>query len=248
MATDSATTPSRAVPTPANRTTPRWLRESWVVLFAVYCIGFGIYGEAKYATFSREMSRVPVRPDVPAHYPLLAIHVLTGFIAICLAWCQVWPWLRETRPQLHRRLGWVYYLFGVFPSCLLAFPVAILTPAGQAVRSVLLVLAVMWTVTVVAGFRAILQHRYEDHRRWMLRNVALTTTIVTSRILSWWFVSWTDGLLPDTYEHQPLLTFTSMSATGLWTALLLHMSFVEWYLLRPRRRGGARKTKGAAAR
>jgi uncharacterized membrane protein YozB (DUF420 family) len=225
------------------------MREAWVGLFAVYCIGFGVYGESAYATLNHKMSRVTTRPDVPAHYPLLVLHVLAGFIAICLAWCQVWPWLRETHPRVHRRIGWVYYTAGVFPSCLLAFPVAILTPAGQAVRSVLLVIAVLWTTTVVAGFRAVMQRRYEDHRRWMLRNVALTTTIVTSRILSWWFVDWTNDWLPDTYGHQVVLTATSMSATGLWAALVLHLGYVEWYLLRPRkRRAPVRRAAGSPVR
>jgi uncharacterized membrane protein YozB (DUF420 family) len=235
---------------PAGRpreTRPRWMREFWVVLLAIYCVGFGVYGESAYVTLDRTLSRVPIRPNIPEHYPLLVIHVATGAVAVCLAWCQVWPWLRETHPRVHRRIGWVYYVGGVFPSCLVAFPVAVITPDGQAIRSVLLVIAIAWSITAVAGFRAVIQHRYEDHRRWMLRNVALTTTIITSRILSWQFVNRTFGLLPKTYDHQVLLTVTSMSATGLWAALVLHLGYVEWYLLRPRRRRPAARVRPSAA-
>jgi hypothetical protein len=215
---------------------PRWLRESWVALLAIYGIGFGVYGESAYVTLNQKLSRVTIRPDVPWQYSVLVIHVAAGFVAVCLAWCQVWPWLRETHPRIHRRIGWVYYVAGVIPAGIAAFPTAVITPDGQAIRSVLLVIAVCWATTTIAGLRAAVQHRYEDHRRWMLRNVALTTTIITSRILSWQFVNLTFQLLPKTYDHQVLLAATSMDATGLWTALLLHLGFVEWYLLRPSRR------------
>src|SRR6185312_10625818 len=215
---------------------PRWLREYWVALLAIYCVGFGIYGESAYASLDRKLSRVAIRPNIPEHYPLLVVHVAAGAFAICLAWLQVWPWLRETRPKVHRYVGRVYFYAGVIPAGITAFPVAVITPDGQAIRAVLLVIATCWAVTTVAGLRAALQHRYDDHRRWMLRNVALTTVIVTSRILSWQFVNRTFQFLPKTYDHQVLLTATGMNATGLWTALLLHLGFVEWYLLRPRRR------------
>jgi uncharacterized membrane protein YozB (DUF420 family) len=227
-----------------------WLRRSWVVLFAVYCLGFGVYGGYRYVTLDQSLSRVAIRPDVPLHYPLLTAHVLTGVVAVSLAWLQVWPWLRDNHPRVHRRVGWTYFLAGVIPSGLLSFPVAVLTPAGQSVRATLLVMGVLWVFTTAAGLRAVLQHRYEDHRRWMLRNVALTTTIITSRILSRLFIHYTFELLPDTYRHQRLLVYTGMSSTGLWLSIVLHLGFVEWYLLRPRRRrspAGARPQARAEA-
>ena len=218
---------------------PRWLREFWVIPFAVYCLGFTIYGGYRYVTLDPALSRVPLRADVPWHYALLTTHVLTGMVAAALAWLQVWPWLRETHPTAHRRIGWVYYLVGVFPSCLLAFPVAALTPAGQGIRVVLLVMAALWAVTVVAGFRAVLQRRYDDHRRWMLRNVAMTTTVITSRWVGMVGVELTLALLPETYGSQERLVFEEMNAAGLWAAITIHLLLVEWVLLRPRRRGRA---------
>jgi uncharacterized membrane protein YozB (DUF420 family) len=245
--TDGGPEPAGKPADRARKPRPRWLRESWVVLLAIYCIGFGVYGESAYVTFDKKLSRVTMRPNIPWQYPVLVIHVAAGAVAVCLAWCQVWPWLRETHPRAHRYIGWVYYVAGVIPAGIAAFPTAVITPDGQAIRSVLLVIAVCWAITTVAGLRAVVQHRYEDHRRWMLRNVALTTTIITSRILSWQFVDRTFQFLPKTYDHQVLLTATSMNATGLWTALLLHLGFVEWYLLRPRRRRGAQRPVRAAA-
>ena len=232
----STTAPVDVGGAPRSRTVPRWLRESWVAALAVYCLGFAVYGAHRYTTFESRFSRVPIRADVPVHYPLLALHVLTGAVAVSLAWLQVWPWLRERRPDLHRRIGRTYFFAGVFPSAVLAFPVAVLTPGGQGIRAVLLTMAVLWSITAVAGFRAAVQGRYADHRRWMLRNVAMTTTIITSRILSVLFVDSTLALLPGTYDDQRQFVYLTMSATGLWAAIVLHLFFVEWVLLRPRSR------------
>jgi hypothetical protein len=44
------------------------------------------------------------------------------------------------------------------------------------------ILAVLWFGTTLAGFRAIRQRRYADHRRWMLRSVALSFSIVANRV------------------------------------------------------------------
>lgn len=219
---------------PARR--PRWVRELWVIPFAVYCLGFAIWGGYRYVTLDPELSRVPLRPEVPLHYALLSTHVLTGMVAAALAWLQVWPWLRENHPVVHRRIGWVYYVLGVFPSVVLAFPVAVFTPAGQAIRLVLIAMSALWAITAVAGFRAVIQRRYEDHRRWMYRNVAMTTTIITSRWVGMLGIEVTLALLPETYGPQQRLLFEGMNSTALWTAIVVHLLFVEWVVLRPRRR------------
>lgn len=222
-------------------------RQWWVVLFAAYCLAFSIYGGYRYLTLNPELSRVPIREDFPVHYPLLTAHVITGMIAISVGWAQVWPWLRTHHPVTHRRLGRIYFFAGVFPSAITAFPVAILTPAGQGIRAVLLVMSAIWLFTAIAGLRAILQRRTRDHERWMLRNVAMSTTVITSRILSSIFIEATLWLLPETYGHQQRLVFEEMSATGLWVAIALHLGFVEWYLLRPRRgRATSRPRTGTA--
>ena len=42
-------------------------------------------------------------------------------------------------------------------------------------------LGLLWLVTGLAGYRAARQRRFADHRRWMLRSVALTWSIVANR-------------------------------------------------------------------
>lgn len=236
--------PAARAPRPVTGRPRQW----WVPLFAVYCVGFAVFGGYRYVAFDSGSARIPTRTELPYHYPILALHVLTGAIAVALAWMQVWPWLRETYPTVHRWIGRTYFFAGVFPSAILAYPAAVLTMTGQTVRIALLVLAVLWTGTAIAGYRATRQGRYEDHRRWMLRNVALTTVIITSRLIAYGMIYSTPWLLPETYSGavQENLLFVASATSGHWAAMLLHLLFVEWWLLRPRR--GAQRPARPARR
>jgi hypothetical protein len=227
-----------------------WPRLLWLPLLALCCVVFSVYGGYRYITMDPSLSRVPVREDVPFHYPLLTTHVLTGAVALLLAWTQVWPWLCNNHPRIHRRTGWVYYLAGVIPSGLLAFPVAVLTPAGQGIRLALLAMAIAWVTTTAFGLRAAVQGNFEEHRRWMLRNVAMSTTIITSRVLGELGIEMSNWLLRATYDDKQRQLYEEMNADGLWAAITVHLLFVEWYLLRPRRRrrpAKARTASGAQA-
>lgn len=49
------------------------------------------------------------------HYLLLVAHILFGSVALVAACLQIWPWLRRTRPAVHRWSGRAYLFGGVFP-------------------------------------------------------------------------------------------------------------------------------------
>jgi hypothetical protein len=198
-------------------------------------VGFAIYGADPYVTFNRAESRsVPPRADAPWQYPLLVAHVFAGVVTICLAWIQVWPWLRTHHPRAHRRIGWVFLMAGAFPAGLLSFPVAIVSTAGQSFRLSLLTLAVLWLAATVLGFVAGLQRRLGDHRKWMLRNVALATVVITARPVSYANLYLMHGLFPHTY---PLgyLAVAQMKSLGIWFSIVLHLVIVEWFVLGRRR-------------
>jgi hypothetical protein len=211
-----------------------WVRQAWVPLFAMYCVGFGLFGAA--TLFVPGVAQSTVRANLPWHFPMLLVHVLTGIVAVCLGWLQVWPWLRENHPVIHRRIGWVYFFGGVIPSGILAFPVAVLNIFGQGMRYAFLAMALLWAITTVGGFVSAVQHRFEDHRRWMYRSVAMTTSTITVRFLQPLAINLTTWLLPATYSGQARQAVLEGAAAGLWASFVLHLLFVEWVVLRPRRR------------
>jgi hypothetical protein len=212
----------------------------WVVVMGVICVGFAVYGEYRYITFDPSMARTLPRPGSGIQYPLLSLHILFGAIAISLCWLQVWPWLRDNHPTAHRRIGWTYLLLGVFPSGLLAIPVAILVAEGHSVRVAFLTLATLWLTSAVLGLRATLQRRFADHRVWMFRNVALTTSIITMRPLSYGALAILSSWLPQTYPANSLATVIQMEDAGFWAAIVIHLVVVEWIILRRRPRTAVR--------
>ena len=220
---------------------PGWLRQIWVAPLAVYCLVFAGYALARYVTFDPRVADGFIRTDVPIHFPLFALHVDLGAVAIIMAWMQVWPWLRNNHPKVHRISGWIYFIGGVFPAGLLALVIAVLAVSKQA-GAALFVLAVMWLGSAIAGLRATVQRRYEDHHRWMVRNVAMTTAIVSMRVLN----------LPINYlmttfmPAEPPLGPTTVFETAAWTAIMLHLLIAEWFVLRPRRRHRQDKSRRVA--
>ncbi|MFF2729088.1 DUF2306 domain-containing protein [Streptomyces sp. NPDC058008] len=203
----------------------------WVGLLALYCVGFAAFGISRYLTLDPSQSRLSIRDDLAWHYPAFVTHVFTAAIAIVLAWLQVWPWFRARSPRAHRVVGRVYFFAGVFPSSALAIPIALLTGSGPGVCVALLAMDACWITTSVQGYRTARQRKFADHRRWMLRNVALTTSTVTLRPVNIVLVS--VGL---DYEEA--------YAAATWGSVLAHLLLVEWYLLRPRRKRRAAAVRG----
>jgi hypothetical protein len=173
-------------------------------------------------------SRIPVRPGYPLHYPLLVAHILFGSVALVAACLQIWPWLRRTHPRVHRVTGRVYLFGGVFPAGLAVLGVAPISSTGPISSVGNTALAVLWLATSVAGFRAARAHRYGDHRRWMLRSVALTFSIVLNRV---WLVIF--FLLFTPFVTDPAALVVAAAGASVWTSWVVNLLVVEWLVLRP---------------
>ena len=93
------------------------------------------------------------------------------------------------------------------------------------------VLAVLWLATSVAGYCAARSRRFGDHRRWMLRSVALTFSIVLNRF---WIVVYVLLLMPVLGHDETALTLAAAGAS-VWTSWVVNLLVVEWWILRPRR-------------
>ncbi|MDT7581746.1 MAG: hypothetical protein QOK35_3010 [Pseudonocardiales bacterium] len=185
-----------------------------------------------YVGFDPAASRVPARPDLPLHYPLLVAHILFGSVALITACLQVWPWLRRAHPVVHRWSGRVYLFGGVFPGGLAVLAVAPVSSTGPVSAVGNTALAVLWLATAVAGFRAARARRYGDHRRWMLRSVALTFSIVANRL---WLVAYFLLFTPFLGEDPTALGLAAAGAS-VWTSWVVNLLVVEWWVLRPARR------------
>lgn len=221
-------------PVPAE-TRPRWWRRPWVAPLALVVAVFLAYSVPPYLTLDPARSRVPAPTGFAAHYGFLVAHIAFGTVAIVCVILQVWPWLRRTHPVAHRRIGRVYVFAGAMPSAVMAATVGAVSPFGAVVGALDVAAALLWLGFTVAGWRAIRQRRYGDHRKWMIRSFAMCMNTLMSRALSpVGFLL----VLPRGLDKETTILNAATVSAALSVLLLLLLS--QWWLDRHPKPASAR--------
>jgi uncharacterized membrane protein YozB (DUF420 family) len=213
MSTDELSPPTiRPATRPSRDRAPLW-RRPWVVPLAVLTVSFVAFALPPYLTLDPAQARLQPMPAFRGYYPLLVTHIFLGSVVLLTACLQVWPWLRQTHPRVHRTSGRIYVAAALPASvCVMVIAPMGLHGANQQVANTML--AVLWFGTTLAGFRAVRQRRYADHRRWMLRSVALSFSIVTNRL---WLVILFAVFVPEIYLGAPVDPVVVDQAIGVST-------------------------------
>jgi hypothetical protein len=210
-------------------------RRAWLPALLALTVAFLVFSLPPYLGFDPARSRLPTHPDLPTYYPMLVGHILFGSVALVTGCLQVWPWLRSRFPVVHRWVGRLYLFGGVFPAGVVVLGVAPLSSTGFASAVGNTLLAVLWLVTSVAGYRAARQRRYADHRVWMVRGLALTLSIVLNRV--WLVALLLLGMgVRGMYGVDEAAMAASAATASVWLSWTANLLFVEWFVLRPRRR------------
>lgn len=162
-----------AITTPAPTTWPA--RVFWL-LAAALCVGIAGYS-------ARYLLHPPTTPEQalgnPLGAPWLVIHVAGAVTALLLGSLQFLPVLR--RAGAHRWIGRTYVL-GCLVGGVAGLILALGCKAGPIASAGFGSLAVLWIAVNLLGWRAALQGRFTEHRRWMIRSWALTLAAVTLRL------------------------------------------------------------------
>lgn len=167
--------PAIAATSPPRMSWPA--RIAWMVL-AVLCLGIAVYS----AHYLLHPPRTPAQAlQNPLGVPWLFIHVAGAVTALLLGSFQFLPALRRGSRPAHRWIGRVYVI-----GCLIGGAAGVILAPGSSAGPIASTgfgsLAVVWIVVTLLGWRAVLQGRLTDHRRWMIRSWALTLAAVTLRI------------------------------------------------------------------
>jgi uncharacterized membrane protein YozB (DUF420 family) len=225
------------------------LRRPWVVPLALLTVIFIAYAVPPYLTLDPARARIQPMPTYASYYPLLVTHIFIGSVALLAACLQVWPWLRRSQPAIHRWSGRVYVAAALTGSvCVLIISPMGLHGANQRVANT--ILALLWFGTTLAGFRAIRQRRFADHRQWMLRSAALAFSIVAFRF---WMLVIFAVFVPQTFTGGEVDPAALDQAIGLtsWVSWVVNLLIVEWWLhrhpLRGRRPAGELMLGGSTA-
>ncbi|MEE6262247.1 DUF2306 domain-containing protein [Plantactinospora sonchi] len=234
--------------TPRSVRRVRWWRRPWVLPLAVLTIVFLAFSLPPYLTLDPDRSRLPLRDEFAAHYPFLLAHIGFGTVALVTSCLQVWPWFRQRHPAAHRWLGRAYFFGGVLPGGLAGLVVSVVAVQGVVGRIGNALLATVWLLFSFAGYRMARQRRYAEHRRWMVRSFALTTSIVVNRL---WLVLGIIALAPltDTYyggDEEAMIQ--AAAEASIWLSWVVNLLVAEWWLERGRgrRRRPAGESGGTA--
>jgi uncharacterized membrane protein YozB (DUF420 family) len=203
----------------------------WLALLALIAVAFIAFALPPYLTLDVGRSRIPPPPGLPFYYPLLVAHVVFAAIAMLVACLQIWPWLRRQHPQAHRIVGWIYLFGGVLPAGILGLVIGAVSPFGPVIRASNVLLALLWLICSITGFRMGRQRRLAPHRRWMVRSVTLTMSVITNRV---WAVIVYLALSPQlatTFGGNEQLMVQTIAGLSGWLGWVVPLLIVEWWLV-----------------
>lgn len=111
----------------------------------------------------------------------LLVHAGAALIALAIGPFQFSGRLRQRFPMAHRRLGYLYFA-GVFVGGSVALFLATDAEGGLSSRTGFFLLGLCWLASAWTALSAIRRRDVAGHRRWMIRNFALTFAAVTLRL------------------------------------------------------------------
>lgn len=157
-------------------------------LFGKMSLAFLAIAVALYAAFAygfRPLGSL-VHPDMKSVFQIHSIgiytHVFASIVALVLGPFQFSARLRQRYLSWHRWAGRSYLSVGVMVGGLSGLYMAQFAYGGWPSRAGFSLLALCWLGTGLLGYMAIRRRDIEGHRRWMMRNYALTFAAVTLRI------------------------------------------------------------------
>jgi hypothetical protein len=227
------------------RTTYAFLRRLAIAPLLVLVIAFVAFSLPPYLSGDPTRSRIPIGPGMEGYYAMLVGHVIFGSIAILTCCVQAWPWFRGRFPDVHRRIGYAYVFSGVLPAGVLGLILGAQSPFGPVLSASNVLLAIVWLVVTALGFRAGRAFDLTAHRRWMLRSVVLTLSIITNRV---WVVIWVIALSPQlatTFGGNERLMVQAIAGLSGWLGWVLPLVVAELWL--DARRGAGRPLPAPAA-
>lgn len=205
------------------------LKRPWVLLpLGILTAAFVAYSLPPYLGLDPAEGRVQLRDGFAIHYPLLVTHIFLGSVALLAACLQLWPWLRQHHPTVHRRSGRVY-VWTAIPTGLCAIGISTLSLMGLNVQVGDVLFALVWLATTIRGYRAARRRRFSEHREWMVRSFALAFAIVANRV---WMPLCMIAFVSDGTRAE----LEQAAGLSMWLSWVVNLLIAEWWLQRTRNR------------
>lgn len=203
------TSPEREAPEPSG--TPFW-RRPWVVPLAVLTV-FYIYSQGvQIVPVPPEQRPLPPHDNFPLYYSMLLVHMAGGTVAMLTVVLQVWPWLRQHHPRVHR-VDLVATLVTI------VFGLVIVWWAPMAGKVGALCLLQFWLGVTAVAYDAVRRRDFRKHRRFMLYSFAVATNNMWGAFF----------LMAITWLKVPLdLNYFAEGAR--WIPWVGNVFLVQWWL------------------
>ncbi|WP_291833466.1 DUF2306 domain-containing protein [Brevundimonas sp.] len=148
-------------------------------LLALMCLAVALFS-ARFLLPSPVMAE-SMATHLQARPIIFLAHVAGGVTALALGAFQLVTW-RGPRRAWHRMAGRVYVV-ACLVGALAGLGLALTTSAGPLAGLGFGLLAVVWLATTTLAWRKAVAGDFAQHRRWMIRSLALTFAAVTLRIM-----------------------------------------------------------------
>lgn len=146
-------------------------------------------------------------------------HAFAAGLALLLGPWQFSTRLRARRPQVHRWIGRVYLVAGIVVGGVSGLLLSRIAQGGWVAQLGFASLALVWLYTGYRGYRAIRRGERAEHRRWMLRNHALTLAAVSLRLY-----------IPLALSNG--ISFEAAYPVIAWLCWVPHLVIAQWWLRR----------------
>lgn len=190
----------------------------WLMLLS--CMGvcgyamFGYFAKQPGSTVHPEMRRVFIE-----HPWGIRLHVFGSAVALLLGPLQFHERTRKRLPALHKSTGYMYAVGGVLIGGTAGLWMSGFAFGGLVSQIGFAFLALLWLGSCTVAVRYAIKGDRKEHRRWMIRNFAMTFAAVTLRIQLGLFFAL--GL--QFSEFYPVLAWSSwvpnLIAAELWLSI-----------------------------
>lgn len=189
-----------------------WRITFWITSIAVALVSW------RFLALGMEAAFANLPYQVEQQRLLFTTHVVFGPIALMIAPFQLMTRLRVRRPALHRWMG-VSYCLAVLLGGVSGFLIGFGANGGLLTKAGFIILAVLWLWTTLRAYQFARARRFDDHRAWMIRSIALTFAGVALRF--WLPVQLISGI-----------PFETAYAVVAWLCWVPNVLIAEYYLSR----------------
>ncbi|MBM7773645.1 hypothetical protein JOD54_003849 [Actinokineospora baliensis] len=203
------------------------IRAPWAIPVAALITVFLVFSLPPYLTFDPAQSRVPA--GFAFHYPALLTHITFGAVAMVAGFLQVWPWFRRHHRHRHALIGRVYVFGGVLPAAAAGLVVGVTSPFGPVARVSHVLLATLWLVSTVMGYRRARAKDFEAHRVWVVRSYVLTLSTITNRLWGPLVALVLTPGLDTTFGGSEVAMVQAIAGITSWLGWTIPLLAVEWF-------------------